>query len=116
MISNGDDSPRARRWRALLVLAPALWLAALPAVRAAAPSEHAPGGEVNLHLPSLRQGSFFGLDGHQFLLGGLVVCVLGLLFGLWTYLEVRKLPVHRSMSEISELIYETCKAYLVQQG
>jgi K(+)-stimulated pyrophosphate-energized sodium pump len=77
---------------------------------------HTPGGEVNIHLPSLEQGSFFGLNGHQFLMGGLVVCALGLLFGAWSYLGVRKLPVHRSMAEISELIYETCKAYLLQQG
>ena len=43
---------------------------------------HTPGGEVNLVLPSLEQGSFFGLNGHQVLLGGLAICVLGLLFGL----------------------------------
>ncbi|HUG54351.1 MAG TPA: sodium-translocating pyrophosphatase [Vicinamibacteria bacterium] len=91
--------------------------AALPALaQPAAPREHTPGGEVNIQLPDLDQGSFFGLTGHDFLLGGLLVCVLGLLFGLWTYLEVRKLAVHRSMAEISELIYETCKAYLIQQG
>jgi K(+)-stimulated pyrophosphate-energized sodium pump len=94
----------------------ALLAAAAPAGAQGAAPAHTPGGEVNLRLPSLEQGSFFGLNGHQFLLGGLVVCVLGLLFGLWTYLGVRKLPVHRSMSEISELIYETCKAYMVQQG
>ncbi len=86
--------------------------------RAATPESggHTPGGEVNIQLPSLAQGEFFGLDGHQLLLGGFVVTFLGLLFGLWTYLGVGKLPVHRSMAEISELIYETCKAYLVQQG
>ena len=67
-------------------------------------------------LPSLEQGSFFGLNGHQFLLGGLVICVLGLLFGLQSYLAVRSLPVHAAMREISELIYETCKAYMIQQG
>jgi K(+)-stimulated pyrophosphate-energized sodium pump len=77
---------------------------------------HTPGGEVNIKLPDLRQGEFFGMNGHQFLMGGLVVCVLGLLFGLWSYLGVKKLPVHSSMAEISELIYETCKAYMVQQG
>src|SRR5262249_7037570 len=88
---------------------------AVPAMAQAAHG-HTPGGEVNIHLPSLAQGDFFGLNGHQFLLGGLVVCVLGLLFRLYTYLGVRKLAVHRSMAEISELIYETCKAYLIQQG
>jgi K(+)-stimulated pyrophosphate-energized sodium pump len=77
---------------------------------------HMPGGEVNIHLPDLNQGDFLGMTGHQILLSGLVVCVLGLLFGAWTYAGVKRLPVHRSMAEISELIYETCKAYLIQQG
>src|SRR5436190_3660369 len=91
------------------------WLLAPPAALADT-SGHTPGGEINIKLPSLEQGSFFGMNGHNFLLGGLVVCVLGLMFGLVTYLGVRKLPVHRSMADISELIYETCKAYLIQQG
>ena len=56
------------------------------------------------------------MTGHQILLSGLVVCVLGLLFGAWTYTAVKNLPVHRSMADVSELIYETCKAYLMQQG
>ena len=91
-------------------------------VAAAAPAqgpaarEHVPGGEVNLVLPDLDQGEFLGFTGHQLLLSGLVVCALGLLFGLMTYLQVRKLPVHRSMLEVSELIYTTCKTYLIQQG
>ncbi len=89
-----------------------------PTLSAAAtmPVHHTPGGEVNLKLPSLAQGDFFGLNGHQLLESGLVVCVLGLLFGWATYIRVKKLPVHRSMAEISELIYETCKAYLLKQG
>ncbi len=78
--------------------------------------EHRPGGEVNLRLPDLNQGDFLGFTGHQILLSGLLVCVLGLLFGLWSYNRVKNLPVHRSMAEISELIYVTCKAYMVQQG
>ncbi|HEX9565019.1 MAG TPA: sodium-translocating pyrophosphatase [Gemmatimonadaceae bacterium] len=78
--------------------------------------EHRPGGEVNILLPDLNQGDFFGMTGHTILLFGLVVCVLGLLFGMASYTAVKKLPVHRSMAEISELIYETCKAYLRQQG
>jgi K(+)-stimulated pyrophosphate-energized sodium pump len=77
---------------------------------------HRPGGEINLQLPDLNSGSFLGMTGHQILLSGLVACVLGLLFGLWSYAGVKKLPVHRSMAEVSELIYETCKAYMVQQG
>ncbi len=79
---------------------------------------HRPGGEVNLLLPNLDDpaAQFLGYTGHQILLFGLVVCVLGLLFGAWTYAGVKKLPVHRSMADVSALIYETCKAYLVQQG
>jgi len=117
MISTGNQ-PRGARLVAVLALAAALLglLAPGPVQAQAAAPEHTPGGEVNIKLPSLEQGEFFGLSGHQFLLGGLAVCVLGLFFGLWTYLGVRKLPVHRSMAEISELIYETCKAYLIQQG
>jgi K(+)-stimulated pyrophosphate-energized sodium pump len=89
----------------------------VPAVtEAQPPAQHMPGGEVNIHLPDLNQGDFLGMTGHQILLSGLVVCVLGLLFGAWTYAGVKRLPVHRSMAEISELIYETCKAYLIQQG
>ncbi|HWP38167.1 MAG TPA: sodium-translocating pyrophosphatase [Gemmatimonadales bacterium] len=78
--------------------------------------EHRPGGEVNIRLPDLRQGEFLGFDGHQILLFGLIACALGLLFGFTTYVQVKKLPVHRSMADISALIYETCKAYLIQQG
>ncbi|HUQ89955.1 MAG TPA: sodium-translocating pyrophosphatase [Vicinamibacterales bacterium] len=77
---------------------------------------HRPGGEVNIQLPDLNQGDFLGLTGHQILLSGLVVCVLGLLFGAWTYTAVKNLPVHQSMADVSALIYETCKAYLIQQG
>jgi K(+)-stimulated pyrophosphate-energized sodium pump len=78
--------------------------------------EHKPGGEVNIQLPSLEQGEFLGVNGHQILMSGLIVCVLGLLFGAWTYAGVKRLPVHRSMADISDLIYETCKAYMLQQG
>ncbi len=78
--------------------------------------EHRPGGEVNIRLPDLNQGDFLGFTGHEILLSGLLVCVLGLLFGLWSYTRVKNLPVHRSMAEISDLIYETCKAYMIQQG
>jgi K(+)-stimulated pyrophosphate-energized sodium pump len=86
------------------------------AATAHAAAEHELGGEVNLILPSLEQGDFLGLNGHQLLLWGLLVCVLGLLFGLATYVQVKKLPVHKSMLEVSEMIYETCKTYLLQQG
>ena len=79
---------------------------------------HRPGGEVNIQLPDLTtdQALFLGFTGHNILLSGLVVCVLGLLFGFLTYTGVKKLPVHKAMADISGLIYETCKAYLIQQG
>ncbi len=97
-----------------IVAAPAA--AAQPEPAAAHAGGHQPGGEINIQLPDLNQGDFLGMTGHQILLTGLVVCVLGLLFGAWVYVGVKNLPVHRSMAEVSELIYETCKAYLVQQG
>ena len=91
-------------------------LAAQEVAQGVGAPEHRPGGEVNLRLPDLNQGDFLGFTGHEILLSGLLVCVLGLLFGLWSYTRVKNLPVHRSMAEISELIYVTCKAYMVQQG
>ncbi|HYO16815.1 MAG TPA: sodium-translocating pyrophosphatase [Thermoanaerobaculia bacterium] len=72
--------------------------------------------EAELVLPDLGSETFFGINGHDLLLGGLVVCVLGLLFGVFMYVQLKNLPVHRSMREISELIYETCKTYLITQG
>ena len=79
---------------------------------------HQPGGEANLQLPDLSQVNFLndGITGHNLLLGGIVICVLGLVFGLAMYMNLKKLPVHSAMREISELIYATCKTYLVTQG
>ncbi len=75
------------------------------------------GGEASLKLPDLSDVTFFGnVNGHNLLLGGIVICLLGLGFGLAIYLNLKKLPVHRAMREISELIYETCKTYLITQG
>jgi K(+)-stimulated pyrophosphate-energized sodium pump len=74
------------------------------------------GGEAHLILPDLGQASFFGTNGRTILIGGLGICFLGLLFGLVTYMKLRDLPVHRSMLEVSELIWETCKTYLFTQG
>ena len=97
-------------------MAPVMLLAQQPDTAAADAAHHRPGGEVNIQLPDLNQGDFLGMTGHNILLSGLVVCVLGLLFGLWTYTAVKKLPVHQSMADVSAIIYETCKAYLIQQG
>ncbi|HBW22463.1 MAG: sodium-translocating pyrophosphatase [Elusimicrobia bacterium GWA2_56_46] len=73
-------------------------------------------GEAQLKIPDLSSVSFLGLNGHNLLLGGLVVCVLGVLFGLVQSAQISRLPVHKSMKDISELIYETCKTYLITQG
>ncbi|HTZ99352.1 MAG TPA: sodium-translocating pyrophosphatase [Candidatus Aquilonibacter sp.] len=74
------------------------------------------GGEASLKLPDLSQVSFLGIDGHKLLLWGLLFCVFGLAFGMTIYVRLKNLPVHRSMHEISDLIYETCKTYLINQG
>jgi K(+)-stimulated pyrophosphate-energized sodium pump len=77
---------------------------------------HHGGGEASLVLPDLSQVSFGGINARTLLTAGLGVCLVGFLFGLVIYVELKKLPVHRSMLEISDLIYETCKTYLIQQG
>ena len=79
-------------------------------------SEQSGGGEANLVLPDLSSVNFLGMNGHALLMIGLLFCVGGLLFGLAIYIQLKNLPVHRSMREISELIYETCKTYLLTQG
>src|ERR1700721_2806329 len=86
---------------------------------AAAQARTAPetaGGEANLKLPDLSSVNFLGMNGHKLLLFGILFCVFGLAFGLIISQRLKNLPVHRAMREISELIYETCKTYLVRQG
>jgi K(+)-stimulated pyrophosphate-energized sodium pump len=107
----------ARR-RATLIILPLL-LAALILMSLPAPAfaQSAAGGEANLVLPDLAQATFLGgTNGRTLLMWGLAVCALGLLFGFVTFTQLRNLPVHKSMLEISELIYETCKTYLITQG
>ena len=82
----------------------------------AQPAEEAAGGEAALKLPNLSSVSFLGMDGHRLLTIGLLFCVFGLGFGLAIYMRLKNLPVHRAMREVSELIYETCKTYLITQG
>ncbi len=99
--------------------APQAGAPAAPSVQAtpsAAPPVHHGGGEASLKLPDLGQASFVGINGRTLLMAGLVICVLGLVFGLVIYVQLKALPVHESMLEISELIYETCKTYLINQG
>ncbi len=73
-------------------------------------------GEASLKVPDLSQVTFLGMDGHKLLTVGILFCVFGLMFGLTIYNRLKNLPVHRSMREVSELIYETCKTYLITQG
>src|SRR4029453_1994786 len=90
-----------------------------PAASHGAPAAHAPGGEANLVLPDLSQVRFESLgnlDGHTLLSLGLIVTLAGFAFGLAIFVQLQRLPVHKSMLEIPELIYGTCKTYLVTQG
>ncbi|ACD90242.1 MAG: sodium-translocating pyrophosphatase [Chlorobium limicola] len=81
---------------------------------------HAPkamASEADLVLPDLHSVSFLGgIPGDSLLLWGLAICLFGMVFGAIQYMGIRKLPVHKAMREISELIYETCKTYLITQG
>jgi K(+)-stimulated pyrophosphate-energized sodium pump len=88
----------------------------LAAATAFAQSTEEPGGEAALKLPDLSQVQFLGVDGHKLLLFGILFCIFGLIFGLVIYSRLKNLPVHKSMRDISELIYETCKTYLITQG
>lgn len=113
--------PRSRRTflGALGVLPFALLLCGfarpLPAVED--PSSNVHGGEANLVLPDLSQVTVIGgFSGQTLLIIGLIVCLLGLGFGLATYVQLKKMPVHGSMLEVAELIYATCQAYLKKQG
>jgi K(+)-stimulated pyrophosphate-energized sodium pump len=98
----------------LLVIC-AIGSAAIPALAA---TEHV--SEANLVLPDLADASlvaFFGtMSGWTLLSYGLLVCLGGLVFGGVIYGQIRRLPVHRSMAEVSDLIYETCKTYMITQG
>jgi len=97
----------------VLATAPAAAAQPAPTERAASP---AVGGEANLVLPDLSTVDFRGVNARTLLSGGLVICALGLGFGLFVFAQLKNLPVHASMREVSELIYETCKTYLVTQG
>ncbi len=103
-------------FRRVLIFSCLMFMVVLGGAPAFAQSEHA-GGEANLVLPDLSQATFFGgIDGATLLMGGLLVSALGLVFGLVIYTRLKNMPVHTSMLEISELIYETCKTYLLTQG
>ncbi|MGA8908477.1 MAG: sodium-translocating pyrophosphatase [Acidobacteriaceae bacterium] len=110
-IKEGSMSFLKRQYKTVAAL-----LGLLLPTLAYAQTEHGSGGEANLTLPDLRSVNFFGMNGHALLSIGLLFCVGGLLFGLAIYVQLKNLPVHRTMREISEMIYETCKTYLATQG
>ena len=101
------------RWPAMLLAILALPLTALRMLA----QDSAAGGEANLKVPDLSQVTFLnGIPGDKLLLWGLLICAFGLIFGVVIYAKLKALPVHQSMLEVSELIYETCKTYLTTQG
>jgi K(+)-stimulated pyrophosphate-energized sodium pump len=99
---------------ALLIAAPSVW--SQPAQPAGAADMSGPHGEASLKLPDMGQVDIHGVNARTLLHIGLAICVLGFLFGLVIFLQLKKLPVHKAMREISELIFETCKTYLITQG
>ncbi len=108
-----------KRWLTvamLTMLLVAILCMALAPIALAAEGGHKGGGEANIVLPDLRQVSWGSITGQGLLTLGLIIVACGLLFGLVIYTQIKKLGAHKSMMEISELIYQTCKAYLIQQG
>ncbi|MDR3281780.1 MAG: sodium/proton-translocating pyrophosphatase, partial [Endomicrobium sp.] len=74
--------------------------------------------EANLIIPNLSSVSFLEniVNGKTLLTFGFLICIFGLLFGIYHFLKIKNLPVHKLMESTSELIYETCKTYLITQG
>ncbi|MGH9401702.1 MAG: sodium-translocating pyrophosphatase, partial [Terriglobia bacterium] len=91
-------------------------LAFLAPIGAYAQTATEPAGEANLKLPDFTQVQFLGVDGHRLLMYGILFCIFGLIFGLTIYSRLKNLPAHESMKEMSQIIWETCKTYLVTQG
>jgi K(+)-stimulated pyrophosphate-energized sodium pump len=86
----------------------------IPSLAQAAQPHH--GGEADLVLPDLGSVQVLGMSGSSLLMLGMIVAALGLVFGVVTLLQVKNLPVHKSMSDVSQIIWETCKTYLFTQG
>lgn len=109
-------SSNAVRWARSLMVVAALFMLSGSALADEGGEPHL-GGEANIMLPDLSQATFIGgLGAKTLLMLGLVVSIGGLIFGLVIYQQLKAMPVHNSMREVSELIYETCKTYLLTQG
>ena len=94
------------------------WIPAAAALVALFGADSALASEASLKLPAFTELAFFGgtTSGASILMWGLVVCALGMGFGLFQYMQLKNMAVHKSMLEISELIYATCQQYLITQG
>ena len=92
------------------------WLAFFAPATASAADEVRHGGEANLILPDLGSVQVLGMSGHSLLLLGMLVAAAGLAFGIIALFQVKNLPTHASMAEVSDIIWETCKTYLITQG
>lgn len=94
----------------------AAWLALVAVI---ALTQGAAASEIDLKIPSLDVGYNiwgYAITGSQILLYGMGICVLGMIFGFYEFVKIKKIPAHKSMLDISNLIYETCKTYMRQQG
>ena len=119
-------SRHARLAAVIGVLLLGLWVAAPAAQQpGAAAAQAAPAAQERLATRAAKPiwcsrisepVDFHGINGRTLLMAGLVVCVFGLAFGMVIFTRLKNLPVHKSMRDISELIYETCKTYLITQG
>ncbi len=98
---------------ATLVASPAFALDLLPPD--GQPAGHHAGGEANLVLPAFEEATLAGINARTLLLSGLAVCAAGLGFAMWIYRDLESMPAHKSMLDVSELIYETCKTYVQTQ-
>ena len=121
ILPNSDGHSRVAfrwGWLAAACLALALGAASASAAEAENGKPHHTGGEASLVLPDLNQARFLNdrIGGRDLLFTGLIVSAIGLAFGLAVGHQLKQMPVHSSMSEVSELIYETCKTYLITQG
>ncbi|HPS20639.1 MAG TPA: sodium-translocating pyrophosphatase [Candidatus Omnitrophota bacterium] len=91
-------------------------VAAIVSIASSLISQLAHAGEADLIIPQLSSVKFLNTDGHTILVWGMLVCILGVVFGILQFSQIKKLSVHKAMKDISELIYETCKTYLLIQG
>ena len=91
----------SRRWARVATIMAALALLGKGAAFAA--PVQAAGGEANLKLPDLTQVQFLGMNGHALLMFGPLFCIMGMIFGLFTYVHLKGLPAHKSMQRRSRL-------------